>query len=121
MEAVLPFVIGVLYAAGTFLMLRRALARILIGLALLTTGTNLLVFTAGGVIRGRPPLIEGDSERLTGPYADPLPQAFILTAIVIGFGMLAFAIALAYRTLRDAGTEDTDELTNSEALPEERA
>ncbi|MCS7293903.1 MAG: NADH-quinone oxidoreductase subunit K [Chloroflexota bacterium] len=120
MEAVLPFVVGILYATGTFLMLRRALARVLIGLALLTTGTNLLVFTAGGIVRGRPPLIEPGSEQLSPPYADPLPQAFILTAIVIGFGVLAFAVALAYRTLRDAGTEDSDELTHSEAMPEER-
>lgn len=121
MEVTLPFVVGALYAAGTYLMLRRALARVLIGIALLSTGTNLLIFVAGGLMRGAPPLIAPGSEGEPTPVADPLPQAFILTAIVIGFGVLAFAVALAYRTLRDAGTEDTDLLTASEAPPEEES
>lgn len=117
MEAVLAVTVGWLYACGLYLLLRRTLAQVVIGLALLTNGTNLLIFTTGGLVRGKPPLVgEGESALAVGS-ADPLPQALILTAIVIGFGLQAFAMVLAYRVYRSVGSDDIDALTTTEPPP----
>ena len=110
MEPVLAIVSGVLYATGLYLMLRRRLAQLIIGLGLLSNGTNLLIFTAGGLTRARPPVVPEGAERLVAPYADPVPQALVLTAIVIGFGLLAFALVLAHRVHATVGSDDVDEL-----------
>jgi len=118
-ELVLAFVIGGLYSAGLYLMLRRSLAKLIIGLALLTNAANLLIFTVGGLIRARPPLIPADADQPAGTITDPLPQALILTAIVIGFGVLAFAMVLAYRAFQTVGSDDMDEMTSTDRLPPE--
>src|SRR5690349_22349382 len=97
MEILLALASGVLYAAGIYLILRRRLAQIIIGLGLLSNGTNLLIFTAGGLTRARPPVIPPGARTLVEPYADPVPQALVLTAIVIGFGLTAFLLVLADR------------------------
>lgn len=110
MEVLLALAAGVLYAAGIYLMLRRRLAQLIIGLGLLSNGTNLLLFTAGGLTRAQPPVVPAGAERLLGPYADPVPQALVLTAIVIGFGLLAFALVLADRVHDTLGTDDVDEI-----------
>lgn len=110
MEVLLAIASGVLYAAGIYLMLRRRLAQIIIGLGLLSNGTNLLIFTAGGLTRARPPLVPDPDVELAAPYADPVPQALILTAIVIGFGLLAFTLVLAHRVHATLGTDDVDEV-----------
>jgi multicomponent Na+:H+ antiporter subunit C len=82
-----------LFGVGTYLLLQRKLSRIIIGLGLLTHGANILLITAGS--RGKPPIVgEGDPEG----FADPLPQALALTAIVITFGVTALLLALAYRS-----------------------
>jgi multicomponent Na+:H+ antiporter subunit C len=93
MTVVLAAAAAVLFGCGTYLLLQRQLTRVIIGLALLAHGANLLiVLSAGG--RGHPTFIgSGDRDRL-----DPLPQAFVLTAIVIAFGVTAFLLALAYRS-----------------------
>lgn len=83
--------IGVLYACGSYLMMQRSLTRIVIGLALLGHGANLLLLSAGGRA-GEPPLVGA-----TGPVSDPLPQALALTAIVITFAVSAFLLAVAHR------------------------
>jgi len=101
---------GTLYAAGIYLMLRRRLAQLIIGLGLLSNGTNLLIFTAGGLTRAQPPVIPPDATHLAPPYADPVPQALVLTAIVIGFGLLAFSLVLAHRVHATTGTDDVDEV-----------
>jgi multicomponent Na+:H+ antiporter subunit C len=90
----LALLIAVLFATGTYLLLQRTLTRIVIGLALLSHGVNVLLLLAGGR-SGSPPLL-GDGD--VGDYADPLPQAMALTAIVISFAILAFLLALAYRS-----------------------
>ena len=108
MELLLAIVAGVLYATGFYLMLRRRLAQLIVGLGLLANGSNVLIFTAGGLTRGKPPLHSGRSGALTAPFADPVPQSLILTAIVIGFGVLAFSLVLAHRVHRSAGTDDID-------------
>jgi multicomponent Na+:H+ antiporter subunit C len=94
MIVVLALTIGVLYACGAYLMMQRSLSRIVIGLALLGHGANLLLLVAGGR-SGRAPIVGAD-----GPVADPLPQALALTAIVITFAVSAFLLALAWRSWR---------------------
>jgi multicomponent Na+:H+ antiporter subunit C len=110
MEGLLALASGVLYAAGIYLMLRRRLAQLIIGLGLLSNGTNLLIFTAGGLTRAKPPVIPEGASALVEPYADPVPQALVLTAIVIGFGLTAFSLVLAHRVHVSAGTDDVDEV-----------
>lgn len=106
MELMLAVVAGVLYAAGLYLMLRRRLAQLIIGLSLLSNGSNILILSAAGVTRAKPPLItKGVSLEA---FADPVPQSLILTAIVIGFGVLAFALVLAHRVHQSAGSDDID-------------
>ncbi len=120
MTNVLAFVIGGLYAVGLYLMLRRNLAKLIIGLALLTNAANLLIFTVGGLTRARPPFIAPGDKLPDGPIADPLPQALILTAIVIGFGVLAFTMVLAYRAGQAVGSDDLDDMRTTDYIMTER-
>jgi multicomponent Na+:H+ antiporter subunit C len=103
MEAVFAVVVGVLYAGGVYLVLRPSLLRIILGLALLSHGANLLIFVSAGLLRARPPLL-GQNDG--APFADPVPQALVLTAIVIGFGVIAFALVLFQRAQRCLGSDD---------------
>jgi multicomponent Na+:H+ antiporter subunit C len=114
MEILLAIVIGSLYASGLYMMMRRSIVKLIIGLILLSHGTNLLIFTVGRLVRGEPPLISPTELVLTPPYADPLPQALILTAIVIGFGVQAFAIVLFNRVYQSARTDDLDAIHSTE-------
>jgi multicomponent Na+:H+ antiporter subunit C len=110
METLLAFVIGALYAAGLYLMLRRSLVKLVIGLALLSHGSNLLIFTLGRLVRAEAPIMPEGATQPAPPFADPLPQALVLTAIVIGFGLLAFTVVLLQRTYQIVGTEDVDHM-----------
>lgn len=94
MTIVLAAAAASLFACGTYLLLQRQLTRILIGLALLAHGANLLIVLSAGR-RGEPTFIGSGDE---GGFLDPLPQAFVLTAIVITFGVTCFLLALAYRS-----------------------
>lgn len=116
MELALALTIGWLYATGLYLMLRPSLTKIILGITVLTNAANLLIFTAAGLVRGRPPLVPFGNEAPAAPFADPLPQALILTAIVIGFGIQAFAMVLAYRTYQHSGSDDVDVLRTTEDL-----
>ncbi|WP_029291876.1 Na(+)/H(+) antiporter subunit C [Cellulomonas sp. HZM] len=91
---VLVVTIGVLFTVGVYLLLERSLTRILIGIILLGNGANLLFLVAGGAA-GRPPIVGATPG---GKMSDPLPQAMVLTAIVITLGMTAFLLAMAYRS-----------------------
>jgi multicomponent Na+:H+ antiporter subunit C len=95
----LALLVGVLYTTGTYLLLQRTLTRVVLGLGLLAHGANLLLLQAGGAA-GRVPLIGAAAGPVGAPdgTADPLPQAMVLTAIVIAFGVSAFLLALAYRS-----------------------
>jgi multicomponent Na+:H+ antiporter subunit C len=106
----LAVIVGMLYAAGVYLILRRNILKLIIGLSLLTQGANLLIFTAGGLTRAVPPLVAEGAVRPAEATADPLPQALILTAIVIGFGITAFALVLFQRTYLITGFDDPDAL-----------
>ena len=108
MELVLAIVAGSLYACGLYLMLRRRLVQLIIGLSLLANGSNVLIFAAAGVTRGRPPIVEDGAALAAPSFADPVPQSLILTSIVIGFGVLAFALVLAHRVHAAAGSDDID-------------
>ena len=94
MSVLLAFTAAALFGLGTWLLLQRRLTRIVVGLGLIGHGTNILLLTSGGG-GGLPPVIgKGDKEA----FADPLPQALALTAIVITFGVTAFLLAMAYRS-----------------------
>lgn len=105
MSAPALIVIAVLAGVGTYLILQRQLTRIIIGLALISHGVNLLLLSAGA--RGSPPLL-GDGQG-SGAIADPLPQALVLTAIVITFGVTAFLLALALRSWLLTGTDEVED------------
>ncbi|MCQ3930875.1 MAG: Na+/H+ antiporter subunit C [Chloroflexi bacterium] len=111
MEVVLAIVIGVLYATGVYMILRRSLVKLILGLVLLGHASNLFIFTVGRLTRSAPPIIPEGDKVLLPPYSDPLPQALILTAIVIGFGVQAFAIVLLKRTYQTVKTDDFDSIT----------
>lgn len=106
MELLTIFAIGGFFAAGAYLMLRHSIVKLILGTMLLTHGGNLLLLLAGGLVQGQPPLGEAG---MTGA-TDPLPQALILTAIVINFGILAFFLVLVYRAYQTNDAKDLDEL-----------
>jgi multicomponent Na+:H+ antiporter subunit C len=108
--------VGALYAGAIYMMLRRSIAKFIIGLVLLGHATHLLIFTAGRPISGAPPLIAEGVEQLSGRYADPLPQALILTAIVISFGVQAFTLVLVKRVYQTQGSGDLDQMRHTDQL-----
>lgn len=104
MEALLSLVIGVLTACGVYLTLRARTFPVVLGLTFLSYAANLFLFAMGRLTIGRPPII---SQTATG-YADPLPQALVLTAIVISFAMTAFVIMLALKARAELGNDHVD-------------
>lgn len=115
MELLLCVTVGVLYAAGFYLMMRRSIVKLIVGLVLLGHATNLLIFCAGRLVMAKAPFAGQVAARL-GEVDDPLPQALILTAIVISFGVQAFAIILIKRYWRSASTEDMEQMRSTEQL-----
>ncbi|MDG4824645.1 Na(+)/H(+) antiporter subunit C [Asanoa sp. WMMD1127] len=97
-------VVGVLVAAGVILLLERSLTRVLMGVVLLANGVNVLILAGGRF--GGPPIVGTTPD---GEMADPLPQAMILTAIVITLGLTAFLLALAYRSWRLVGHDEVQD------------
>ena len=104
MEALFALVIGVLTACGVYLMLRGRSFPVVLGLTLLSYAVNLFLLARGRLTVGRPPVIGAGA----AGYADPLPQALVLTAIVIGFAMTAFVIVLALKAKAELGTDRVD-------------
>ena len=103
MEILASLVIAVLFTCGAYLVMRARTFPVTIGLALMSYGVNLFLFFTGRLMTGVPPLAGG-----TAATADPLPQALVLTAIVIGFGMTAFVVALALRAHGELGNDHVD-------------
>ncbi len=104
MEVLYAAAIAILTACGIYLMLRARTYPVVIGLTLLSYAVNLFLFSSGGLVTGQPGVIrEGVTD-----YADPLPQALVLTAIVIGFGMVSFLVILALRARGDMDTDHVD-------------
>lgn len=116
MNVLLALVIAVLFGTGAYCLMQRCLMRLVIGLILLSQGANLLVFAAGGLTAGRPALVPKGGVNVPIDAADPLPQALVLTAIVIGFGLTLFAVTLLYRTHRITGADDIDALNRTDRL-----
>jgi multicomponent Na+:H+ antiporter subunit C len=114
MESLLAIAVGVLVACAVFLILARDLIRVMLGLAILSNAANLVIFTSGRVTRGAPPIVPSDLKVPEGMVANPLPQALILTAIVIGFSLLAFALVLSYRAYASMRTVDVDAMRVAE-------
>lgn len=104
---------GVLFASGIFLILRRSLVKVLIGILLLSYAANLLLFNSAPLMRGVPPIID-PSGVVPSTYADPIPQALILTAIVISFGVTAFAVVLIRRVYLVTGSGDLDTIHSTD-------
>jgi multicomponent Na+:H+ antiporter subunit C len=111
MTVMLAAVAAALFGIGTYLLLQRKLSRIIIGLTLLTHGANVLLITAGR--RGEPPII---GTRDPSTFADPLPQALALTAIVITFGVTTLLLALAYRSWVLTGDDEVQDDVGDRAV-----
>ena len=114
MDSLLALLSGLFLAAAIYLLLSRHVVRMLLGIALLGNGVNLLLFVAGRVTRGVPPVIGAGETVLPATAANPLPQALILTAIVISFSFFAYLLVLAYRAYQDLGTDDTGDMRFAE-------
>lgn len=107
MEIVMAFVCGFLFMAAIYLILSRSFLRIIIGTGLLSHGAHLLILTMGGLGGESPPVLDKGATK----FADAIPQALILTAIVISFGVTAFILVLAYRIYQEMKTDDITKLT----------
>ena len=114
MGAALAILAGALVAGGIYLLLSQHLVRMLFGLVMLSNAVNLVIFAAGGLEHSAPPLIAPDRTLLAQPAANALPQALILTAIVIGFALLTFMFVLFYRSYQALGTADTRQMRLAE-------
>lgn len=115
MLVLLAIVIGAFFAGGIFCVLRRSLMKLIIGIILLSQGANLLVFTAGGLTQQRPAFINGTEAQLAG-QADALPQALVLTAIVIGFGLVVFSVSLLLKAYRSVGGDDINAFNQTDSI-----
>ncbi len=103
MSLPLVVLVGVLFATGTYLMLHRTITRIILGVAVMGNGVNLLLLTSGGR-PGTAPIIGEE-----GAFTDPVPQALVLTSIVIGFALQAFLLALAWRNWTLDGNDEVED------------
>ena len=118
MEVPLAILSGLFFAVGVYLLLSRALVQMLIGFVVLGNAINLLIFTGGRLTRSAAPIVPSSLEQPAGAIANPLPQALILTAIVIGFSMFAFLLVLAFRAYRAMDADDTDAMRLAEPKDE---
>ncbi|HAO34349.1 MAG TPA: Na+/H+ antiporter subunit C [Candidatus Competibacteraceae bacterium] len=109
MELLVSIAIGTLTAAGVYLLLRLRTFPVVLGLTLLSYAVNTFIFAAGRLMTGAPPVL-GAAPVMT----DPLPQALVLTAIVIGFALLCFALALGARLRAQGASDDSDRLRDAE-------
>lgn len=114
MEGFMSVIVGIFFTVAVYLMLSRYIIRMLLGVAILGNAVNLLLFISGRLTREVPPIIGPGQEVLQAGAANPLPQALILTAIVISFSFFAFLLVLAYRTYQDLKTDDTDQMRLAE-------
>ncbi len=114
MFVVMALLIGTLYAAAFYLLLARSTVKLIFGLLLLGHAANLLIFSAAGLVRANPGIVPRGAERPLPGSADPIPQALILTAIVISFAVLAFAAVLVKRAYLECGTDDLEAMRTDE-------
>ena len=113
MEILMAILTGVLYSAGVYMILRRSIIKFIIGIIFLGNATNLLVFLSAGIVPGKPAFVDAHTDA-AHILTDPLPQALVLTAIVIGFGLVVFVMALKYKFFNITGTDDLDQLKKTD-------
>ena len=113
MEILLSILTGLLFAVGVYMILRRSILKFIIGIIFISNATNLLVFLSAGIIPGIPVFVDESTTSETF-NTDPLPQALVLTAIVIGFGLVVFTLALKYKFFSVTGTDDLDQLKKTD-------
>ena len=114
MDYALAALVGCFVTVGIYLLLSRSVIRMLLGLVVFGNGVNLLIFTAGRLTRHIAPIVPPGLDQPDGPIANPLPQALILTAIVIGFAMFSFLLVLAYRAYQALDADNTDTMRVAE-------
>jgi multicomponent Na+:H+ antiporter subunit C len=119
MEVLLACVVGILFAISIFMLMSNSFVRILLGIFVLSNATHLLIFVAGRLTRDMPPLIPEAMKVAPEGIANPLPQALILTAIVISFSLFAFLLVLGFRAYQELGTVETSDMR--EAEPDDRS
>lgn len=121
MEPVFALLTGIFLTIAIYLMMSKFIIRMLMGVAILGNAVNLLIFTSGRIMREVPPVIGPGLDVPAGPVANPLPQALILTAIVISFSFFAFLLVLSWRAYSTLSTDNTDDMRVAEpqdaALP----
>lgn len=110
MEFIICILAGILFATGIYNILQKQMLRIIIGTGLISHGAHLFILTMGKLKQGKPPIL---TEGITD-YTDPLPQALILTSIVISFGITSLILVLAYRTAQKNDTDNMEELRGTE-------
>ncbi|MFD1018837.1 Na(+)/H(+) antiporter subunit C [Thalassobacillus hwangdonensis] len=110
MEIIMCILAGILFATGVYNLLQKQLLRIVIGTGLISHGAHLFILTMGELKRGAPPILVDGVES----YTDPLPQALILTSIVISFGVTSFLLVLAYRAAKENGTDNMEQMRGTE-------
>lgn len=114
MEVMLAILVGILYTAGVYMLLRRSILKFIIGIIFMSNATNLLVFISSGLVAGKPAFVNKNIKNIN-ELADPMPQALVLTAIVIGLGMVVFILALKYKYFEVTGTDDLDQLKQTDS------
>jgi multicomponent Na+:H+ antiporter subunit C len=114
MEASLAILVGIFFTVAIYLMLSRHVIRILLGVVVLGNAVNMLFFTAGRLTRAVPPVIPEDAWVPAVATANPLPQALVLTAIVISFSLFAFLLVLGYRSYEELATDNSHEMRLAE-------
>lgn len=113
MEVIMAIITGIIYTAALYLLMQRSFIKLVVGIILFAHASNFFLFTAGGITRAMPAFVH-DGNPPVEELADPLPQALILTAIVIGLGVQAFAIVLLKRVYHVTGTSDLDQLRTTD-------
>jgi len=108
----LALLVGLLFGAGVYLLLSRSLVRMIFGIVLVGHAVNLAIFVSGGLVRATAPLVPEGGSTVPPGAADPVPQALVLTAIVIGFALTAFTATLVRQVVAASGTGDADELVD---------
>jgi len=108
MEIMVAITVGILTTTGVYLLLRNRTFPVILGLILITYAVNFFLFASGGIEIDRPPVIRQDAEG----YSDPVPQALVLTAIVISFGMTALIVVLALRTFLETNSDHVSMVTS---------
>ena len=118
MEPAIAILTGLFFATAFYLMLSRHIIRVLLGVAILGNAVNLTIFASGRITREVPPIIPDDALVPQVAIANPLPQALVLTAIVISFSFFAFLLVLVFRSYQELGTDDTAEMREAEPVDE---